>query len=249
MVADPMALTPVPRDGVTMGEVMLRGNTVMKGYLRNPAATEEALPRRLAPHGRPGGLAPGRLHRDQGPVEGHHHLGRRERLVARGRGGPLPAPGRHGGGRRGEARPAVGGDALRLRHPPAGRGARHGRRHHRVVPRAPRPLQGAARRWCSGPSPRPRPGRSRNTSCASRRRRWIDMNIASILARKGGRVVTCRPEQSIRQALALAGGAQHRRARGRGRDRRAVGHAVRARHRPRGRARRAAVRRARSARS
>jgi CBS domain-containing protein len=29
------------------------------------------------------------------------------------------------------------------------------------------------------------------------------MNIASILARKGGRVVTCRPEQSIRQALAL----------------------------------------------
>jgi fatty-acyl-CoA synthase len=42
MVADPVALTPVPRDGVTMGEVMLRGNTVMKGYLRNPTATEEA---------------------------------------------------------------------------------------------------------------------------------------------------------------------------------------------------------------
>jgi CBS domain-containing protein len=29
------------------------------------------------------------------------------------------------------------------------------------------------------------------------------MNIASILARKGGKVATCRPEQSIRQALAL----------------------------------------------
>jgi fatty-acyl-CoA synthase len=43
MVADPTALTPVPRDGVTMGEVMLRGNTVMKGYLRNPEATEQAL--------------------------------------------------------------------------------------------------------------------------------------------------------------------------------------------------------------
>jgi fatty-acyl-CoA synthase len=42
MVADPVTLAPVPRDGVTMGEVMLRGNTVMKGYLRNPAATEEA---------------------------------------------------------------------------------------------------------------------------------------------------------------------------------------------------------------
>jgi fatty-acyl-CoA synthase len=33
----------VPRDGVTLGEVMLRGNTIMKGYLRNPAATEDAL--------------------------------------------------------------------------------------------------------------------------------------------------------------------------------------------------------------
>ena len=42
MVADPVTLTPVPRDGTTMGEVMLRGNTIMKGYLRNPAATEEA---------------------------------------------------------------------------------------------------------------------------------------------------------------------------------------------------------------
>jgi fatty-acyl-CoA synthase len=42
MVADPATLAPVPRDGVTLGEVMLRGNTLMKGYLRNPAATAEA---------------------------------------------------------------------------------------------------------------------------------------------------------------------------------------------------------------
>ena len=42
MVADPDTLTPVPRDGATMGELMLRGNTVMKGYLLNPTATEEA---------------------------------------------------------------------------------------------------------------------------------------------------------------------------------------------------------------
>jgi len=42
MVADPATLTPVPRDGVTMGEVMLRGNTVMKGYLKNPRATDAA---------------------------------------------------------------------------------------------------------------------------------------------------------------------------------------------------------------
>ena len=42
MVADPATLQPVPRDGATMGEVMLRGNTVMKGYLKNPKATETA---------------------------------------------------------------------------------------------------------------------------------------------------------------------------------------------------------------
>jgi fatty-acyl-CoA synthase len=44
MVADPVTLTSVPRDGATMGEVMLRGNTVMKGYLRNAVATEEVFP-------------------------------------------------------------------------------------------------------------------------------------------------------------------------------------------------------------
>jgi fatty-acyl-CoA synthase len=42
MVADPATLVPVPRDGATMGEVMLRGNTVMKGYLKNPRATGAA---------------------------------------------------------------------------------------------------------------------------------------------------------------------------------------------------------------
>jgi fatty-acyl-CoA synthase len=41
-VADPVTLQPVPRDGETIGEVMLRGNTIMKGYLRNPGATNEA---------------------------------------------------------------------------------------------------------------------------------------------------------------------------------------------------------------
>jgi 3-(methylthio)propionyl---CoA ligase len=42
VVADPETLRPVPADGRTMGEVLLRGNTVMKGYLKNPAATAEA---------------------------------------------------------------------------------------------------------------------------------------------------------------------------------------------------------------
>jgi fatty-acyl-CoA synthase len=41
-VADPETHLPVPRDGAALGEVMLRGNTIMKGYLKNPRATEES---------------------------------------------------------------------------------------------------------------------------------------------------------------------------------------------------------------
>ena len=41
-VLDPETMEPVPADGETMGEVMFRGNVVMKGYLKNPKATEAA---------------------------------------------------------------------------------------------------------------------------------------------------------------------------------------------------------------
>ncbi|MDO8839365.1 MAG: acyl-CoA synthetase [Parvibaculum sp.] len=41
-VRDPETMEEVPRDGATMGEVMFRGNVVMKGYLKNPKATSEA---------------------------------------------------------------------------------------------------------------------------------------------------------------------------------------------------------------
>jgi fatty-acyl-CoA synthase len=42
-VMDPATMKPVPADGETMGEIMFRGNMTMKGYLKNPKATQEAL--------------------------------------------------------------------------------------------------------------------------------------------------------------------------------------------------------------
>ena len=42
MVADGETMAETPRDGETIGELMLRGNTVMRGCLKNREATEEA---------------------------------------------------------------------------------------------------------------------------------------------------------------------------------------------------------------
>ena len=42
MVADPANLVEMPWDGEAMGEIFLRGNTVMMGYLKNPSATDAA---------------------------------------------------------------------------------------------------------------------------------------------------------------------------------------------------------------
>jgi len=41
-VLDPERMQRVPADGETMGEIMFRGNIVMKGYLKNPVATQKA---------------------------------------------------------------------------------------------------------------------------------------------------------------------------------------------------------------
>ena len=41
-VVDPQSLVPVPRDGASIGEVVMRGNVVMKGYFKNAASTERA---------------------------------------------------------------------------------------------------------------------------------------------------------------------------------------------------------------
>ena len=42
MVADPKTMVPVEKDGQTIGEIFMRGNIVMKGYLKNPPTTEAA---------------------------------------------------------------------------------------------------------------------------------------------------------------------------------------------------------------
>ncbi len=42
MVANPVTMVPVARDGETMGEIFMRGNIVMKGYLKNPPTTDAA---------------------------------------------------------------------------------------------------------------------------------------------------------------------------------------------------------------
>ena len=142
-VLDPETLQPVPQDGETMGEIMFKGNITMKGYLKNPKATAGSLCRRLVPQRRPGRAVPGRLLQDQGPQQGHHHLGRREHLVHRGRGRALPPP-RCAGRRRGrQARRPLGRDALRLRRA-EGRGNDHAGRHRRALQETPRRFQGAA---------------------------------------------------------------------------------------------------------
>jgi fatty-acyl-CoA synthase len=42
IVGDPKTCKPVPKDGATLGEILVRGNTVMLGYLKDPKATAEA---------------------------------------------------------------------------------------------------------------------------------------------------------------------------------------------------------------
>ena len=97
------------------GEVLAASNVVMAGYWEQPEQTAEAI-RDGWFHTGDGGMHRRRaLPRDRRPQEGRDHLGRRERVVDRGRGLHLLAPGRRRG--RGGRRPAreVGRDGDRAR--------------------------------------------------------------------------------------------------------------------------------------
>ena len=170
-VVDPATMADVPADGVTIGELVLRSNTLMKGYLENPAATAEAFDARLVSYRRSRGHAPRRLCRDQGPRQGHHHLGRRKHLLARSRGGALPSPAHHGGGGRRPPRPEMGRKPVRVRDPDTAT-----RRRSPPTTSSPGAAPTSPTTRCRGPScsgrcRRPRPARSRNSNCANAPRR------------------------------------------------------------------------------
>ena len=99
-VLDPQTMKPVPWDGETMGEIMFRGNITMKGFLKNPAATEKEFAGGWFHTGDLGVVHPGWLCQDQGPLQRRHYFRRREHLVT---------------GSRRRAVPPFGGDRRRDR--------------------------------------------------------------------------------------------------------------------------------------
>ena len=88
-----------------------------EGLPQEPYRYGGRLRRRLVPHRRPRGDARGWLCRDQGPLQGYHHLRRREHQLDRDRGRPLPPPGRARGCGGCPARRALGREPLCLRDP------------------------------------------------------------------------------------------------------------------------------------
>ena len=116
MVADAATLEPVParRQDHRRGlHARQRGD---EGLPEEPRRHPGSLRGRLVPYRRSRRDARERLYRAEGPVQGHHHLGRREHLDHRGRGRAVPPPGGAGRRRRRPSRRALGRDALRLRH-------------------------------------------------------------------------------------------------------------------------------------
>ena len=175
MVADPKTLEPVPRDGATIGEMMLAGNTLMKGYLKNEAATEEA-------------FAGGVYH--SGDLAVWHADGS---IEVKDRSKDIIISG-------GENISSLEVEEVLYRHPQVMEAAvvarsdakwgEHpcafvtlkpdsgpGRRRRTSSPSAAPtwPTTRCRARSCSGRCPRPRPARSRNSCCARKPSGWADL--------------------------------------------------------------------------
>ena len=142
-----------------VGEIVIRGHNVMKGYWEPRGRDRGGHARRLVPHRRHGHGRRGRLLLHRRPQEGHDHPRRLQRLPARDRGGALRAPGRLRG--RGHRR------ARRL----ARRGGRARWSCSRTAPRRPRTTSAPTSRSASPPtSTRARSGSSTSSRRARRAR-------------------------------------------------------------------------------
>jgi len=128
-VMDPGTMVPVPRDGETLGEVMMRGNVVMRGYLKNKKSTDAAFAGGWFHTGDLGVMHP----------DGYIQLKDRSKDIIISGGENIssievedalykhPAVQAAAGG--GETRRQMGRDALRLRRTQARRGSDGGRDH------------------------------------------------------------------------------------------------------------------------
>ena len=122
-VMDPETMEPVPRDGETLGEVMMRGNVVMRGYLKNRTSTDAAFKGGWFHTGDLGVMHP----------DGYIQLKDRSKDIIISGGENISSievedalykhPGRAGRRRGGEAGRQMGRDALRVRRAEARREA------------------------------------------------------------------------------------------------------------------------------
>ena len=165
-VMDPRdACSRCPRDGETMGEIMFRGNITMKGYLKNPAATEEAFRGGWFHSGdlavmHPDGYVKIKDRSKDVIISGGENISSQEvEDVLHGHPAVMLAA------VVAQPDPEVGRDAVRVHRAEGGRLGDAPRRSSSSAARAWRASR-RRRPWSSGPCPGPPPARSRSSCCA-----------------------------------------------------------------------------------